>query len=158
MDRLQETLLEFGRGFTFAGRQVHLDVDGEAFFVDLLLFNVRQLRYVVVELKIGRFKPDYAGQLAFYVAAVDDKIRDPALHPPTVGILLCASRNDAVVRYALAQSTAPMAAANYVATAAEAAALSLPGPAELEAILSTPLAGHPGATLADALPDRDGEQ
>lgn len=153
MDRLQETLLEFGRGFTFAGRRVHLDVNGDAFFVDLLLFHVHQLRYVVVELKIGRFKPDYAGQLGFYVAAVDDKVRDPALHAPTVGILLCASRNDAVVRYALGQSNAPMAVANYVATPAEAAQLSLPGPAEFEAILSTPLAGHPGATLADALPD-----
>ncbi len=157
MDRLQETLLEFGRGFTFAGRQVHLDVGGEAFFVDLLLFHVHQLRYVVVELKIGRFKPDYAGQLGFYVAAVDDKIRDPSLHAPTVGILLCASRNDAVVRYALGHSTAPMAVANYVATAAEAAQLSLPGPAELEAILSTPLAGHPGTTLADALPEDEEE-
>lgn len=157
MDRLQQTLLEFGRGFTFAGRQVHLDVDGEAFFVDLLLFHVRQLRYVVVELKIGRFKPDYAGQLGFYVAAVDDKIRDPAQHAPTVGILLCASRNDAVVRYALGQSMAPMAVANYVATATEAARLSLPSPDEFEALLSTPLTGHPGTTLADALPE-DTEQ
>jgi len=155
MDRLQQTLLEFGRGFTFAGRQVHLDIDGDAFSIDLLLFHVRQLRYVVVELKIGRFKPDYAGQLGFYVAAVDDKIRDPALHAPTVGILLCASRNDAVVRYALGQSTAPMAVANYVATATEAARLSLPGPDEFEAILSTPLAGRPGTTLADALPEDD---
>lgn len=155
MDRLQQTLLEFGRGFTFAGRQVHLDIDGDAFFIDLLLFHVRQLRYVVVELKIGRFKPDYAGQLGFYVAAVDDKIRDPALHAPTVGILLCASRNDAVVRYALGQSTSPMAVANYVATATEAARLSLPGPDEFEAILSTPLAGRPGTTLADALPEDD---
>lgn len=157
MNRLQETLLEFGRGFTFAGRQVPLDVDGDAFFIDLLLFHVRQLRYVVVELKIGRFKPDYAGQLGFYVAAVDDKIRDRTLHAPTVGILLCASRNDAVVRYALGQSTAPMAVANYIATATEAARLSLPGPDEFEAILSTPLAGHPGTTLADALPQDDGQ-
>lgn len=153
MDRLQETLLEFGRGFTFAGRQVHLDVDGEAFFVDLLLFNVHQLRYVVVELKIGRFKPDYVGQLGFYVAAVDEKIRDPALHAPTVGILLCASRNDAVVRYALARSTAPMAVANYT-TQPDPDRLGLPRPAELAAILHDP--SHAGGPLSNRLPESTG--
>ena len=108
---------------------------------------------MVVELKIGRFKPDYTGQLGFYVAVVDDKLRNPEVHSPTVGILLCASRNDAVVRYSLGNSTAPMAVANYVATPAEAAQLSLPGPDELGAILSTPFVGHPGSTIADALPD-----
>lgn len=155
MDRLQETLLEFGRGFAFVGRQVHLDVEGDDFYVDLLLFHLEQLRYVVVELKIGRFKPDFAGQLGFYVAVVDDKLRNPKIHSHTLGILLCASRNDAVVRYSLGNTTAPMAVANYVATPAEAAALSLPGPADIEAILSTPFVGHPGSTIADALPDDD---
>lgn len=116
---------------------------------------MRSTGYVVVELKIGRFKPEFAGQLGFYVAVVDDKLRRPEIHSPTVGILLCASRNDAVVRYALANTTAPMAVANYVATAAEAAQLRLPGPDEIEAILSTPLAGHPGTTLGDALPSAD---
>jgi len=153
MDRLQETLLEFGRGFAFVGRQVHFDVEGEDFYADLVLFHVEQLRYVVVELKIGRFKPDYAGQLGFYVAVVDDKLRKPEIHSPTVGILLCASRNDAVVRYALANTTAPMAVANYTAQPAEAAQLSLPDPAEFEAILAEPIAGRPGSTLAEALPD-----
>ena len=153
MDRLQETLLELGRGFAFVGRQVRFDVEGENFFADLVFFHVEQLRYVVLELKIGRFKPDYAGQLGFYVAVVDDQLRNPAIHSPTVGILLCASRNDAVVRYSLANTTAPMAVANYVAAPAEAAQLSLPGQTELEAILSAPFAGHPGTTLADALPD-----
>jgi hypothetical protein len=80
---------------------LHFDVDGDDFWVDLLLFHVEQLRYVVVELKIGRFKPDYAGQLGFYVALVDDQPRRPDRHAPTVGILLCAGRNDRVVRYSL---------------------------------------------------------
>lgn len=152
VDRLQETLLEFGRGFAFVGRQVHLDVAGDDFFVDLLLFHLEQLRYVVVELKIGRFKPEYVGQLGFYVAVVDERLRRPQTHAPSVGILLCASRNDAVDRYALANSTAPMAVANY-SDRVDPAALHLPTPAEVAAILDTPLSGHPGSTLADALPD-----
>jgi predicted nuclease of restriction endonuclease-like (RecB) superfamily len=155
MDRLQQTLLEFGRGFSFVGRQVHFDVDGDDFHVDLLLFHVEQLRYVVVELKVGRFKPDYAGQLGFYVAVVDDKLRRPEIHSPTVGILLCATRNDAVVRYALANTTAPMAVANYATAPVDPDQLHLPRPAELEAILTAPIPGHPGSTLADALPEDD---
>jgi hypothetical protein len=111
----------------------------------------RQLRYVVVELKVGRFKPEYTGQLGFYVAVVDDQIRDPDRHAPTVGILLCASRNDAVVRYALASSTAPMAVANYAS--ADPVEFNLPQPDELAAILTAPLPGDPArGTLGDALP------
>lgn len=153
IDRLQRTLLEFGRGFAFVGRQVHLDVDGEDFKVDLLLFHLEQLRYVVIELKIGRFKPDYTGQLGFYVAVVDEQLRQPEIHSPTVGILLCASRSDAVVRYALANTTAPMAVANYTAQPVTVEQLSLPGVDELETILASPLSGHPGATIGDALPE-----
>lgn len=154
MDRLQQTLLEFGRGFAFVGRQVHFDVDGDDFYADLVLFHVEQLRYLVVELKIGKFKPDYVGQLGFYVAVVDDNLRRPQIHAPTVGILLCASRNDSVVRYSLANTTAPMAVANYTdQPAPDPAALHLPQPGELTAILDTPLAGRSGHTLAEALPD-----
>ena len=154
MDRLQQTLLEFGRGFAFVGRQMHFDVDGDDFYADLILFHVEQLRYVVVELKIGRFKPDYAGQLGFYVAVVDDTLRRPQIHAPTVGILLCASRNDSVVRYSLANTSAPLAVANYTdQPAPDPAALHLPQPDELTAILNTPLAGQPDHTLAESLPD-----
>jgi predicted nuclease of restriction endonuclease-like (RecB) superfamily len=113
MDKLQDTLMELGNGFAFVGRQVHFDVDGDEFFVDLLFFHVEQLRYVVVELKIGRFKHEYAGQLSFYVTLVDNLLRRPAQHAPSVGILLCTSRNDTVVRYALQSTTAPMAVSTY---------------------------------------------
>lgn len=113
MDKLQDTLLELGTGFAFVGRQVRFDVDGDEFFVDLLLFHTELVRYVVVELKVGKFKPDYAGQLGFYVALVDDTLRRPAVHAPTVGILLCSGRNEQVVRYALGRSTAPMAVSTY---------------------------------------------
>lgn len=67
----------------------------------------------VVELKIGKFKPEYAGQLGFCVAMVDDELRQPHIHAPTVVILLCAGRNERVVRYALRAAAAPMSMATY---------------------------------------------
>lgn len=112
MDSLQWTLSEFGRGFSFVGRQVHFEVDGRDFFADLVFFHVEQLRYVVVELKIGRFEPEHTGQLGFYVAMVDDRLRLPDRHAPTVGILLCAERNDGVVGYALTSAAHPIAVAD----------------------------------------------
>lgn len=110
--RIIDTLRELGAGFSFVGRQVHFDVDGDDFFVDLLFFHVEQLRYVVVELKTRKFRPEDAGQLGFYVALVDDRLRR-AQHAPTVGMLLCSSKNDSVVRYALAGAQAPIAIASY---------------------------------------------
>jgi RecB family endonuclease NucS len=71
VDRIIDTLRELGEGFAFVGRQVHFDVDRDDFYVDLLFFHVEQLRYVVIELKTGRFKPEYLAQLGFYVALVD---------------------------------------------------------------------------------------
>ena len=70
--RITETLRELGPGFAFVGRQVHFDVDGDDFYVDLLFFHVEQPRYVVIELKTGKFQPEYAGKLDFYVALVDE--------------------------------------------------------------------------------------
>lgn len=112
MDRIVETLREMGPGFAFVGRQVHLEVEGDDFYVDLLFFHVEQLRYFVIELKTGQFQPEFAGKLNFYVALVDDKLRRTA-HSPTVGILICGSKNDHTVRYALGRSTSPMAVAAY---------------------------------------------
>jgi len=112
VERIIETLGELGSGFSFVGRQVPFDVDGDEFFVDLLFLHIEQLRYVVVELKVGKFKPEYAGQLGFYVELVEDLLRRPA-HGATVGLLLCTDKNDRVVRYALASSNQPIAIASY---------------------------------------------
>jgi predicted nuclease of restriction endonuclease-like (RecB) superfamily len=125
-ERLQDTLAELGPGFAFVGRQVPFTVDGDEFFVDLLLFHAEQVRYVVVELKVGKFRHEFAGQLAFYVTMVDDQLRHPDRHAPTVGILLCGSSKEQVVRYALRSANAPMAIATYTYDAlppAEQAAL-----------------------------------
>jgi predicted nuclease of restriction endonuclease-like (RecB) superfamily len=112
MDRIVDTLRELGSGFAFVGRQVHFDVDGDDFYIDLLFFHTEQLRYVVIELKTGKFEPAFAGQLGFYVAVVDDKMRRD-FHRPTVGILICGSRNEHTVRYALGQASAPLAVSTY---------------------------------------------
>lgn len=111
--RIVDTLREFGPGYAFVGRQVHFDVDGDDFFVDLLFFHVEQLRYVVVELKTHKFDPRDTGQLGFYVALVDDRLRLQGTHAPTVGVLLVARKNDAVVRYALASTSQPVAVSRY---------------------------------------------
>lgn len=111
-NRITETLRELGPGFSFVGRQVHFDVDGDDYYVDLLFFHIEQLRYVVIELKTGRFQPEHAGKLNFYVALVDDVLRRE-YHNETVGILICGTKNDRSVRYSLGRSTSPMAVAAY---------------------------------------------
>jgi predicted nuclease of restriction endonuclease-like (RecB) superfamily len=111
-DRIVETLRELGPGFAFVGRQVPLEVEGDDFYLDLLFFHVEQLRYYVIELKTGKFQPEYAGKLNFYVAVVDDQLRRP-FHHDTVGILICGSKNDHTVRYCLSRATSPMAVAAY---------------------------------------------
>ncbi|MCJ1674860.1 MULTISPECIES: YhcG family protein [unclassified Rathayibacter] len=118
-----DTLRELGAGFSFVGRQVHFDVDGDDFFVDLLFFNWQQVRFVVVELKTRRFDPRDAGQLGFYVALVDDTMRIPELHAPTVGILLVTDKNETVVKYSLAGSTQAVAVSRYELSPADQATL-----------------------------------
>lgn len=138
VDRIIETLHELGPGFAFVGRQVHFDVDGDDFFVDLLFFHVQQLRYVVIELKTTKFEPRDAGQLGFYVGVVDDKLRVPGKHEPTVGSLLVAAKKDAVVRYALASTTQPVAVSRY--ELAEDAQAALPDEDALERAFTEELA------------------
>ncbi len=133
VDRIIDTLGELGRGFSFVGRQVPFDVDGDEYILDLLFFHVEQLRYVVVELKVGKFKPEYAGKLGFYVELVEDRLRR-AEHAPTVGLLLCTDKNDRVVRYALATSNQPIAIASYDLLAPEEQA-ALPSEEDLNRAL-----------------------
>jgi hypothetical protein len=128
-------------------------VGGDDYYLDLLFFHIPQVRYVVVELQIGKFEPEFAGKLGFYVAAVDDLRRDPAKHAPTVGILMCADRNDTVVRYALRGTVQPMAVASYTYDALPAAEqAALPTAEQVTAALSSPLgvAGHQ-VTVAEYL-------
>lgn len=116
VDRILDTMRELGPGFAFVGRQVHLEVGDSDFYIDLLFFHVEQLRYVVIELKTTTFAPSDAGQLGFYVTVVDDLLRIPGKHQPTVGILLVAGKDDTVVRYALASTSQPVAVSRYELT------------------------------------------
>jgi predicted nuclease of restriction endonuclease-like (RecB) superfamily len=134
MDRIHDTLLEFGRGMAFVGRQFRIEVGGDEFFLDLLFFHVTQLRYVVVELKVGKFQPAHMGQIGTYVAMVDGEVRDPGVHAKTVGILLCTERSGAVLDYALASTASPVAVALYDGLTPEERA-ALPDPEELEAVI-----------------------
>lgn len=107
-----EFLLELGAGFAFVGRQVLLDVGGDEFFIDLLFYHLKLRCYVVIELKGGKFKPDHLGQLGFYLTAVDRQIKHEHDNP-TIGLLLCKTKNKVVAEYALGDKTQPMGIAEY---------------------------------------------
>lgn len=102
-----EFLLELGAGFAFVGRQVLLDVGGDEFFIDLLFYHLKLRCYVVIELKGGKFKPEHLGQLGFYMTAVDRQIKHEQDNP-TIGLLLCKSKNKVVAEYALGDKSQPM--------------------------------------------------
>lgn len=107
-----EFLLELGAGFAFVGRQVLLDVGGDEFFIDLLFYHLKLRCYVVIELKGGKFKPEHLGQLGFYMTAIDRQIKHEQDNP-TIGLLLCKSKNKVVAEYALGDKSQPMGIAEY---------------------------------------------
>jgi predicted nuclease of restriction endonuclease-like (RecB) superfamily len=112
IDHITEFLLELGAGFAFVGRQVHLEVNGDDFYLDLLFYHLRLRRYVVIELKAEKFKPEHLGQLGFYLTAVDEML----LHEqdsPTIGLLLCKSKNEVVAEWALRDTSQPFGIADY---------------------------------------------
>ncbi len=112
VQNIREFILKMGTGFSFVGNQYRLVVDEREFFVDLLFFN-RQLQCLVaVELKRGEFKPEYLGQLSFYVSVLNDKVRLPHENP-SVGILLCKDKTNAIVEYAFQGYNTPMGVATY---------------------------------------------
>ena len=105
-------LLELGTGFAFMGRQYHLMVGGEDFYIDLLFYNTKLRCYVVIELKNDKFKPEFTGQLSFYVAAVDGELAGEHDNP-TIGLLLCKEKNDTVAEYSLKDVNAPIGVSEY---------------------------------------------
>lgn len=133
---IRDFLLELGQGFAFVGSQVPLTVDGETFFLDLLFYHLRLRRFVVVELKIGRLRPEHTGKLNFYLSAVDDLLRHVD-DLPSIGMVLCKDRSATVAEYALRGTTQPMAVSQFVLTKALPRELvdQLPSTASLEAEL-----------------------
>jgi len=108
-------LLELGAGFSYVGRQYHLEVGGEDFYIDLLFYHLKLRSYVVIELKTGKFIPEYASKLNFYLSAVDDMLKHKSDNP-TLGILICKERNKVIAEYALRDINKPIGIAAYELT------------------------------------------
>jgi predicted nuclease of restriction endonuclease-like (RecB) superfamily len=132
-------LLELGAGFAFVGRQFHLEVGGEDFYIDLLFYHLGLRCYVVIELKAGDFQPEHAGKLNFYLSAVDAQVRSEHDNP-TIGLLLCKTKNRVIAEYALRDAKKPMGVAEYQLVHALPAQLetSLPSIEQLETELQEP--------------------
>ena len=111
-ENISQFLLELGSGFAYVGKQVHLEIGGDDFFLDLLFYHLKLHCYVVIELKTCEFKPEHLGQLNFYLTAVDDMIKSD-LEQRSIGLLLCKSRNKIEAEYALRENGKPVSVAEY---------------------------------------------
>lgn len=138
INNVQKLLLEMGKGFAFVARQYHLNVNGDDYYLDLLFYHFTLRCFVVVELKAGKFEPRDAGQLNFYLSAIDNQLKSP-YDNPTIGILLCKTKNKLVAEYALKDINKPMGVADYEALIVEKLPKqfkkSLPSIEEIEAEL-----------------------
>jgi predicted nuclease of restriction endonuclease-like (RecB) superfamily len=139
VQHIEKFLLELEAGFAFVGKQFELEVGGQDFRLDLLFYHLKLRCYVVIELKVDEFKPEYAGKLNFYLSAVDDLLRHPN-DEPTIGILLCRSKNGVVAEYALRDINKPMGVAEWT----QALTKSLPDPLQSELPSTTELEAELG--------------
>lgn len=137
LEHIRKFLLELGVGFAFVGSQYHLEVGGQDFYLDLLFYHLRLRCFVVIDLKISEFQPEFAGKMNFYLSAADDLLRHPG-DQPSIGIILCKTRNKVIVEYALRDANKPMGVSTYQLTESLPKQLkgSLPTVEELEAELS----------------------
>lgn len=137
---IRQFLLEMGKGFAFVGSPYRLEVGGDEFEMDLLFYHLKLRCYVVIDLKIGKFQPEDAGQMNFYLSAADDLLRHPD-DAPTIGLILCKSKNEVVAEYALRDVNKPIGVAAHLTRELEDALpeefqYSLPTVEELETELS----------------------
>jgi len=112
INNISKVLLELGKGFAFVGHQYHLEVAGEDYYIDLLFYNIKLKCYIVIELKNGEFKPEYAGQLSFYLTAIDEQVKE-VNDNPTIGLLLCRHKNNIIAEYTLRDMNKPMGVSEY---------------------------------------------
>jgi len=134
IDQVEKMLLEFGHGFALMGRQYHLKVGSDDFYLDLLFYHHQLRCLVVVDLKVEKFKPEFAGKMQFYLSAVDDLVRHPD-DLPSIGLIICKERDRVIVEYALRDARKPIGVAEYVWSQVlpEQIQRELPLSAELEA-------------------------
>jgi len=137
---IEKFICELGQGFSFVGRQVHLEVGGKDFYIDLLFYHLKLRCFVVIELKTTDFKPEFAGKMNFYLSAVDDRMKHAADNP-TIGILICKKKDNFIAEYALRDIHKPMGVAEYetkiVSSLPKRLEGQLPTIDEIEAELST---------------------
>ena len=136
-------LLALGKGFALVGSQYHLEVGGQDYYLDLLFYHLQLRCFVIIDLKMGEFKPEDSGKMNFYLAAADELLRHPT-DQPTIGLILCKQQNRVISEYALRGLSQPIGVAEWQLTRALPAALlsSLPTPEELNAALTPPTADH----------------
>ncbi|WP_438456554.1 PDDEXK nuclease domain-containing protein [Wolbachia endosymbiont of Kerria lacca] len=134
---VEKFLLELGEGFAFVGRQFHLDVGNKDFYIDLLFYHLKLRCFVVIELKDKDFKPEYAGKMNFYLSAVDDLLKHET-DQPSIGLILCKSKDNVLAKYTLKDINKPIGLAEYKITEnlPENVKTALPTIEELEAELS----------------------
>ena len=139
---LERFLLELGRGFAFVGRQYHIEVGDKDFYIDLLFYHLELRCFVVIELKKGTFKPEYAGKTNFYCSVVDDRLKHEN-DQPTIGLILCQEKDRVLAEYSLRDIQKPIGVSEYELTSIlpETLKSSLPTVEEIEAELSRELEG-----------------
>ena len=112
VSKIKDVLLELGKGFSFVGNQYKISVDNQDFYIDLLFYHLELRCYIVVELKSGEFKPEYVGQIGFYVTAIDETLKKE-IDNPTIGLLLCKEKNKLSVEWSLKGTNLPIGVSSY---------------------------------------------
>jgi len=112
MNHIQKLLPELGQGFAFMGKQYHLEAGEQDYFLDLLFYHTKLRRHIVIDLKIGDFKPEYAGKMNFYLSLTDDKLKGE-YDEAAIGLILCKTKNKIVAEYALRDTSKPIGIAEY---------------------------------------------
>ena len=112
LERLKNVLLELGSGFSFVSNQYKITVGDEDFYIDLLFYHIKLKCYVAVELKAGKFKPEFGSKMGFYLTALDEQVKDDNDNP-SIGIILCSSKNNQIVDYTLKYINKPLGVSEY---------------------------------------------
>jgi predicted nuclease of restriction endonuclease-like (RecB) superfamily len=115
IDNIRKFLLELGQGFAFIGNQYHIELEGEDYYIDMVMYHVKLKCYVIIELKIGKFKPEYAGKMNFYLNLMDRQVKDKSDNP-TIGIILCEDKKKITVEYAIEGINKPIGVSHFKLT------------------------------------------
>ncbi|WP_345075247.1 DUF1016 domain-containing protein [Hymenobacter fastidiosus] len=139
LEHVRSFLLELGKGFALVGSQYHLEIGGQDYYLDLVFYHLQLRCFVIIDLKMGAFKPEDSGKMNFYLAAADDLLRHPS-DQPTIGLVLCKTQNRVVAEYALRGLSQPIGVAEWQLTSALPPELrrNLPTTEELDAALGPP--------------------